>query len=309
MKFYKIRIILSFLLLLNLSGCSLISTEENTVKVKQGDEKKNKKFSSLNQTKSYGLKMENDFLNSLKSKTKKENVKNEIDNTLNFLKKLELNGHDYEVIKIGTFIPQSKIKVRFVGIFHGDGRNFEVNSVENRTLQYIVIDIISQESSYVNFVGKTVGYEKNGKVKEKTQDNDNMIIGSQFVDSYYEKGLIVQSSINVSNPLAPSFINKNAIGINYDFEIHQDMNLESNNFYNGEIGINGSFGLFPSCEAYFSINGFPYKELYKYKPADASEITSLINLLSGYGIPINRKNTTIGIQYDNHSNTLIYTKS
>ncbi|MFB0845264.1 hypothetical protein [Paenibacillus oleatilyticus] len=192
-----------------------------------------------------------EFISKYWESTPHQNVKDEIHKVANALRDIGRSGNEYVVMRFNTFIPMKKISAipKFVeGL--GDGRDFDVSSHSNRTVQYAVVDYVTGQVTSFNFTGTSHQTFFDKPLDEATIPNDNMSVSPGL------NGNNLYFSVSSGNPLIP------VAKIDYKimFKINRD---------NGTISYDGVRNEFPAYEVYYSSNGTDYKTVLQYMPSDS----------------------------------------
>lgn len=187
-------------------------------------------------------------------------MQDEIHATANFLRYMVDGGYNYAIISLSTFLPVDSgtapvcVSCGFGNVFDatflGDGsdRQFGVNQLSVRTLQYGVVNLDYNSVVGLNYVGQT--HQDNGRVGRASNSGMSWSEGNLAPNggSTYTS---IGASTSTGNPLvlgAPT--------------IDYITNIKITGYSN--VTVTTRTDLFPAYEGYISINGGAFNTLYQY---------------------------------------------
>ncbi|GAA0136291.1 hypothetical protein YSY43_31320 [Paenibacillus sp. YSY-4.3] len=184
----------------------------------------------------------------------------EIHATANYLRSMADGGYNYAIISLATFLPVDSgtapvcVSCGFGNVFDatflGDGsdREFGVNQLSVRTLQYGVVNLDYNSVVGFNYVGQT--HQDNGRVGRASNSGMSWSEGNLARNggsSYTSVG----ASASTGNPLVVG-----APTIDYI------TNVKITGYR--KVTVTTTTDLFPAYEGYISINGGVFNTLYQY---------------------------------------------
>ncbi|MCM3271786.1 DUF3238 domain-containing protein [Paenibacillus elgii] len=206
-----------------------------------------------------------------------KSMRKQIQATVDYLKYVVDNGSNYAIISLDTFLPVDKGTDPWGDTYLGNGekREFGVNNLNVKTLQYGVVNLDYNSVVGFNFVTITERINEQGEViKTKRDSNSEMF----FTSNLNKKGNSNFTMVNIGTS-AGNELSLGAPPLDYSASV-KILNKSI-------VSISVQTDKFPSYEGYISINGGSFNKLYNLKAIPAP-INPFLNLAVPRGTYTNK---------------------
>jgi hypothetical protein len=182
-----------------------------------------------------------------------ESMRGQTAATANYLRYVADSGANYAILSLDTFLPvddgNDPWGDRYLG--NGTNRQFGVNDLNVKTLQYAVVNLDYNSVVGINYVTVTQRIDDEGNItKEKRDSNSGMYFTSNLEKEGQSNFTEVHAGTSARNELStgsPSLDYSATIQISNKQDVSVEVTLDK----------------FPSYEGYISINGGQFNNLYQ----------------------------------------------
>jgi hypothetical protein len=186
-------------------------------------------------------------------------MQSQIHDTADYLRYIADSGANYAILSLDTFLPVKTGSDPWGDTYLGNGkdRQFTVNDLNVKTLQYGVVNLDYNSVVSFNYVTTTQRIDDEGNViKEKRDSNSGMYFTSNLNTKGDSNFTLLNAGTSARNELS-----KGSPSLDYSAQVKITNK--------SDVSVSVSLDKFPSYEGYISINGGSFNELYHFSAIPA----------------------------------------